>query len=38
MQLGMIGLARMGANMVRRLMRSGLLALRLEFGGCEENP
>lgn len=38
MQLGMIGLARMGANRVRRRMRSGLLALRFECGGCEANP
>ena len=29
MQLGMIGLGRMGGNMVRRLMRGGMSALRL---------
>jgi len=43
MQLGMIGLGRMGANMVRRVQRAGhecvvLSALRFEFGGHHEKP
>ena len=35
MQLGMIGLGRMGANMVRRLMRAGhkCVVYRLHAGG-----
>ena len=34
MQLGMIGLGRMGANMVRRLLRGGQRwAMRFAFGG-----
>jgi 6-phosphogluconate dehydrogenase (decarboxylating) len=34
MQLGLVGLGRMGANMVRRLMRDG--AMRFGFGGHVE--
>jgi len=49
MQIGMIGLGRMGASMVRRLMRGGHACvvynrsqdavMRLEFGGdVEKGP
>jgi 6-phosphogluconate dehydrogenase (decarboxylating) len=37
MQMGMIGLGRMGANMVRRLLANKVLsAMRHAFGGHEE--
>lgn len=38
MQLGVIGLGRMGASMLRRLMRSRLSTLRFEVGGQAEHP
>jgi 6-phosphogluconate dehydrogenase (decarboxylating) len=35
MQIGMMGLGRMGGNMVRRLLRAGS-AMRFGFGGRTE--
>jgi 6-phosphogluconate dehydrogenase (decarboxylating) len=36
MQSGMLGLGRMEANMVRRLMKNG--HVRFQFGGHHEKP